>query len=118
MNDQTTVLVTGADGFIGRHLVPYLAAQGHKVIAASRTASAFEGPNIVAVPLPDLSLPFDWQPLVQRCDAVVHLAGIAHTFAIEEQYDRVNHRATEALARAAYSCCISFVLVSSIGAQS
>ncbi len=118
MNDQTTVLVTGADGFIGRHLVPYLAAQGHKVIAASRTASAFEGPNIVAVPLPDLSLPFDWQPLVQRCDAVVHLAGIAHTFAIEEQYDRVNHRATEALARAAYSCGIHLVFVSSIAAQS
>lgn len=118
MNDQTTVLVTGADGFIGRHLVPYLAAQGFKVIAASRTAATFESPNTVAAQLPDLSKPFDWQPLLQQCDAVVHLAGIAHTFADDNLYDRVNHQATEALARAACRCGIHLVFVSSIAAQS
>jgi UDP-glucose 4-epimerase len=118
MNDQTTVLVTGSDGFIGRHLVPYLAAQGYKVIAASRTASAFQGPNIVAAPLPDLSTPLDWHPLLKQCDAVVHLAGIAHTFANDELYDRVNHRATEALAGAAFRCGTHLVFISSIAAQS
>jgi nucleoside-diphosphate-sugar epimerase len=46
MNDPTTVLVTGADGFIGRHLVPYLAARGYRVLAASRTTTTFEEPNI------------------------------------------------------------------------
>ena len=95
MNDKISVLVTGSDGFIGRHLVPYLAAQGYRVIAASRNAPAFDDPNIVFARLPDLSTPFDWQPLLQDCDAVVHLAGIAHTFADEDQYDRVNHQATE-----------------------
>jgi nucleoside-diphosphate-sugar epimerase len=118
MNDQTTVLVTGSDGFLGRHLVPFLAAQGYKVTAASRAASAFEGPNIVAVPLPDLSIPFDWEPLLQPCDAVVHLAGIAHTFADEDLYDRVNHAATQALAGAAFRCGTHLVFVSSIAAQS
>ncbi|HEX9470292.1 MAG TPA: NAD-dependent epimerase/dehydratase family protein [Bradyrhizobium sp.] len=118
MNDQTTVLVTGSDGFIGRHLVPYLAAQGYKVIAASRTASSSVGPNIVHVPLPDLALPFDWQPLLQRSDAVVHLAGIAHTFANDDLYDRVNHQATEALALAAFRSGIHLVFISSIAAQS
>jgi nucleoside-diphosphate-sugar epimerase len=118
MNDPTTVLVTGSDGFLGRHLVPYLAAQGHKVIAASRTACTFQGPNIVAVPLPDLSMPFDWQPLVQQCDAVVHLAGIAHKSANDDLYDRVNHRTTEALAHAAFRCGAHLVFVSSIAAQS
>jgi nucleoside-diphosphate-sugar epimerase len=118
MNDQTTVLVTGSDGFIGRHLVPYLAAQGYKVIAASRTTSAFEGPNIVTASLPDLSIPFDWQPLLQQCDSVVHLAGIAHTFVDDDLYDRVNKQATEVLARAASCRGIHLVFVSSIAAQS
>jgi nucleoside-diphosphate-sugar epimerase len=118
MNDQTTVLVTGSDGFIGRHLTPYLAARGYKVIAASRTASALADPNIVPVALPDLSIAFDWQPLLKQCDAVVHLAGIAHTFADDDLYDRVNHQATEALAHAAFRCGTHLVFVSSIAAQS
>jgi UDP-glucose 4-epimerase len=118
MNDRATVLVTGSDGFIGRHLVPYLAAQGYKVIAASRTAATFGDPDIVAAPLPDLSRPFDWQPLLQQCNAAVHLAGIAHTFTDDELYDRVNHRATEALAKASVRCGTHLVFISSIAAQS
>ena len=118
MNDKISVLVTGCDGFIGRHLVPYLAAQGHKVVAASRTAAASEGPNIMFTRLPDLSMPFDWQPFLQDCDAVVHLAGIAHTFAEEDMYDRVNHQATERLAEAASLCGTHLIFVSSIAAQS
>lgn len=118
MNDQTTVLVTGSSGFLGRHLVPYLVAQGYKVIAASRKMPAFPGCNMVAVPLPDLAVPFDWQSLLQQCDAVVHLAGIAHTFANDDLYDRVNHRATEALARAASHSGTHLIFVSSIAAQS
>jgi nucleoside-diphosphate-sugar epimerase len=118
MNDQTTVLVTGAGGFLGRHLVPHLAARGYKVIAASRRTSGFSDPNIVTLPLPDLSIPFDWQPLLQECAAVIHLAGIAHTYANEDIYDRVNHLATEALARAASRNGAHLVFVSSIAAQS
>jgi nucleoside-diphosphate-sugar epimerase len=118
MNDKTTVFVTGSDGFLGRHLVPYLASRGYKVLAASSGASAFADPNIIAVPLPDLSTPFDWQPLLQKCSAVVHLAGIAHTHASDDLYDRVNHQATDALARAAFLCGIHMVFVSSIAAQS
>jgi nucleoside-diphosphate-sugar epimerase len=118
MNDQTTVLVTGSSGFVGRNLVPYLAAQGYKVIAASKTASAFKDPNIVATQLPDLSITFDWQPLLQQCDAVVHLAGIAHTSSNAYLYDRVNRGATDALAHAAFRAGVHLVFVSSIAAQS
>lgn len=113
-----TVLVTGADGFIGRNLVGYLASQGFGVIAASRTATATSHPSVVTAPLPDLSLPFDWQPLLERCDAVVHLAGVAHRFSDDEQYNLVNHLATAGLAKAACRQQKHLVFVSSIAAQS
>jgi nucleoside-diphosphate-sugar epimerase len=117
MSDKGTVLVTGSDGFIGRHLVPYLASEGHQVIAASRSVFT-EGANIRTVRLPDLSQPFNWEPLLRQCDAVVHLAGIAHTFADDDLYDRVNHRATAALAMAAARSKVHLVFISSIAAQS
>jgi nucleoside-diphosphate-sugar epimerase len=117
--DKRTVLVTGADGFVGRHLVRYLALQGYKVIAASRAALSFGSPNILPAPLPDISRLFDWQPLLSQCDTVVHLAGIAHKYADDSLYDRVNHRATSALARAiSRSGTKHLVFISSIAAQS
>ena len=116
---KARVLVTGADGFVGRHLVPYLAAQGYRVIAASRAVTSFDHPNVTAVPLPNLSRLFDWQPLLDQCDAVVHLAGIAHKYAADDFYDRVNHRATSALARAiSRGATKHLVFISSIAAQS
>jgi nucleoside-diphosphate-sugar epimerase len=119
MTDQSCVLVTGSDGFVGRHLVPYLAQRGYKVIAASRAPVTSEDRNITGVELPDLSRPFDWQPLLQQCDVVVHLAGIAHKFALDDLYDRVNHQATAALAHAAArSHKKHLILISSIAAQS
>jgi nucleoside-diphosphate-sugar epimerase len=119
MTDQTCVLVTGSDGFVGRHLVPYLARRGYKVVAASRAPATFNNPNIAGIVLPDLSRPLDWQPLLEQCDVVVHLAGIAHKFAVDDLYDRVNHHATAALARAAARCGTKhLVLISSIAAQS
>jgi nucleoside-diphosphate-sugar epimerase len=119
MSDKCRVLVTGADGFIGRHLVPFLAERGYTVVAASRAAALFEDANVSSVKLPDLSRPFDWAPLLAQCDAVVHLAGIAHKFAVDDLYDRVNHQATAALAKAATSCGIKhLIFISSIAAQS
>jgi nucleoside-diphosphate-sugar epimerase len=117
MDDNISVLVTGSDGFIGRHLISYLAARGYRVIAASRKAPHFDDPNIVFARLPDLFIPFDWQPLLHDCNAVVHLAGIAHTFADEDRYDRINHRSTERLAQAALRSGVHLVFVSSIMAQ-
>jgi UDP-glucose 4-epimerase len=116
MTTKPTVLVTGSDGFIGRHLVPYLAAQGYKVIAASRSA-AVEGPNIVSARLPDLSGEVDWAPLLRGCDAVVHLAGIAHTNAPDAPYDRINNQATAALSDAVSRSGAHLVFISSIAAQ-
>src|SRR6185437_2312710 len=119
LNDKARVLVTGSGGFVGRHLVPHLAQRGYRVIAASRTPARFENASVSGVALPDLSEPFDWRPLLQQCDAVVHLAGIAHRTVPDELHDRVNHLASAELARAAVECGVQhLVLISSIAAQS
>lgn len=118
MKERETVLVTGSNGFIGRHLVPYLASNGYKVIAGSRNALTFTDANIIPTVLPDLSTPFDWEPLLKQCQSVVHLAGIAHTFASDDLYDSVNRQTTQALAHAAHRCGTHLVFVSSIAAQS
>jgi nucleoside-diphosphate-sugar epimerase len=119
LNDKARVLVTGSGGFVGRHLVPHLAQRGYRVIAASRTPARFENADVTGVALPDLSEPFDWRPLLQQCDAVIHLAGIAHRTVPDELHDRVNHLASADLARAAVECGVRhLVLISSIAAQS
>jgi nucleoside-diphosphate-sugar epimerase len=82
------VLVTGAGGFIGSHLCPALAAAGHELRAS-----------------------------VEGCDAVVHLANIAHTSASAADLQRVNVEGTIAQARAALAAgARRFVYLSSIKA--
>lgn len=67
------ILVTGASGFIGGHLVRAAVARGHVVLATSRRQKAIEGVEGVV----------EWDPTAgpapveafEGIDAVVHLAG-------------------------------------------
>jgi len=113
------ILVTGASGFIGRAVVPALAA-GHDVRAAVRRAPAPFAPPVEMAIHGDLGEEVNWRPLMAGMDFVVHLAGIAHTAPgiPEARYDRINHRATAELAEAARAAGIErLVLVSTIRAQ-
>lgn len=116
------VLVTGATGFIGRHLVLNLVSEGWRVRAAARDPGAIPmSRDIEPVALPDLRLGVDWGPLLNDATHVVHLAGIAHATATipEADYMAVNADATAALARAAVKSSVKrVVLVSSVRAQS
>jgi nucleoside-diphosphate-sugar epimerase len=118
----TKVLVTGASGFIGRAAVAALVRDGYTVRAAVRRQPepAFAA-DVEVVRHPDLSEAFDWRPLLQGIDHVVHLAGIAHTGrgVARRVFNRVNRLATAELAEAATRAGVShFVFVSSIRAQS
>ena len=114
------VLVTGASGFIGSAVVAALARDGYTVRAAVRRPLLSFSHGIEVVQHPDLAQAFDWQPLLQGVDQVVHLAGIAHSRGVNAaSYDRVNRLATARLATAAAQARVGhFVFVSSIRAQS
>jgi len=66
------VLVTGANGFIGRALCEYLQHAGHGVVAAVRRPCGMVNEFVVGE---DGSV---WAQALTGCDAVVHLAGRAH----------------------------------------
>ncbi len=112
------VLITGADGFVGQHLTNYLAEQGFTVFAASRNPPRARYDGIRHIRVPDLASRFDWRPLLSHCDAIVHLAGVAHRRASELSYNLVNVQGTASLAQAARDIGTKqFVFVSSIAAQ-
>jgi len=108
------VLVTGAAGFLGKHVVPGLAAAGHDVVAASRQpVDGYAWRRIE-----DLRGTVEWDRLLQDIDAAVHLANIAHQTASEADFERVNHQATVELCAAAKRRGLAhLVFVSSIYAQ-
>lgn len=70
------ILVTGATGFVGRHLCGTLTERGHKVRRALRRelAAADSGDVVVGEIGPNT----DWARALFGVDAVVHLAGPAH----------------------------------------
>ena len=113
------VLVSGASGFYGRHLLPCLRAQDYEIVAVSRRPAEF-GAGVSTLKVSDIADEVDWPRYLDGVAAVVHLAGVAHatSFITEAEYDRVNRDATGRLARAAQSAGAIFIFMSSIAAQS
>jgi uncharacterized protein YbjT (DUF2867 family) len=70
------VLVTGANGFVGRAVVRRLAQLGMKVRGAMRKAVPVEGCEPVAVD--DIGAHTDWRDAIAGIDVVVHLAARVH----------------------------------------
>jgi uncharacterized protein (TIGR01777 family) len=70
------IVVTGATGFVGSHLVPLLRARGDEIIVLSRNAgSAVQKLGDVTAVNADLETPGPWADALAGTDAIVHLAG-------------------------------------------
>jgi nucleoside-diphosphate-sugar epimerase len=113
------VLVTGASGFVGRHLIRALRDAGHEVAACSR--SRVEQPGIFYVVSPELGPGEDWTAALAGFDAVVHLAGLAavdgsgSSTELETKYRKVNVEGARALAKQAAKAGVKhFVFMSSL----
>ncbi len=114
------VFLTGASGFVGRHVAQALLDAGFRVRAGLRKASPSLPRGVEPFAIADLSRPQDWTAALAGVDSVVHGAGIAHAGPgiPDAAYDRVNRAATLELADAAAGRVRRFVFLSSIRAQS
>jgi nucleoside-diphosphate-sugar epimerase len=92
------VLVTGASGKIGKHVVKELLQRGFKVRAmTSRPRGGSDASDGVEWRVKDFTNSLDFDNDLAGCDAVIHLAA---EIADSARMQRVNVEATRALARA------------------
>jgi nucleoside-diphosphate-sugar epimerase len=114
------ILVVGASGFVGGHLVRRLAADGISVRAAVHRNRTNLPAGIEIAENVNLEGSFDWVSAIQGCDAVVNLGARVHVMRetnanAMEEYRRVNVEGTMSLARQAADAGIRrFVFLSSV----
>jgi len=120
-----TILVTGANGFVGRRMCQHLAEHGFRVRGTVRqlpAAGAVPGANIDYVASGPIDEATDWRRHLAGIDAIVHCA--ARVNVVREtaadplaEFRRVNVGGTERLARQAAAAGVRrLVLISAIGA--
>jgi UDP-glucose 4-epimerase len=117
--NRSIVALTGATGFIGRHLLRELPKRGYRLRVLLRRPATVPLDCDSAV-IGDIARPSNMAEALADADAVVHSAGIAHAMSgvPEDDYRLLNTEGTIALARAAQRAGVRrFVFLSSIRAQ-
>jgi nucleoside-diphosphate-sugar epimerase len=115
-----SVLVTGANGFIGRNLIELLCSRKWKVIAVlRREPGALARPGVQFEQLTLSKEPERWQSALRSVDCVVHLAGRAHKLGRAgedaEAFNEVNVLGASFVARQAVAAGVKrFIMLSSI----
>ncbi len=113
------VLVTGASGFVGSHLVPALVDRGHDVVAAVRRAGSAP-PRAAESVVGTIDGETEWGAALDGIDAVVHLAARVHVMRDDAsdpltEFRRVNTAGTSRLLDAALERGVKrFVFLSTI----
>ncbi|MBU2640344.1 MAG: SDR family oxidoreductase [Gammaproteobacteria bacterium] len=110
------VLVTGANGFVGRFLCECLNAHGHVVTTAVRRVTNLAGEAVVG----SVNGETDWTSALSDCSTVVHLAARVHVMNEEAsdplaEFREVNTEGTLNLVRQAVQAGVKrFVFISTI----
>lgn len=114
-----TILVTGANGFVGHALCNSLFERGRDVLAAVRQNSP-ETDLTGTVIMPNLGTGADWWPLLVGVDVVVHAAARVHVMREDvpdplSEFRKINTQGTLALAnQAALAGVKRFVFLSTV----
>lgn len=112
------ILVTGANGFVGRHLCRVLLGRGWSVRGAVRRTDGLV-PGVEPA-LVEIGSETDWGEILSGVSCVIHLAARVHDMTNSvgaDDYQRINTEATQRLARAAARAGVSrFIFASSVKA--
>jgi len=111
---RPVVLVTGASGFVGGHLLPVLTRDGWAVRCAVRHAPSSDDDVVIG----SIGAETDWSAALAGVEAVVHLAARVHRPYEEnaaELYRSINIEGTLRLARCAAQAGVRhFIFVSTV----
>ncbi len=111
------VLVTGANGYLGRALCPFLVESGHSITTLTRQPWSLSGAKNHPAALDDGAT---LRTYLQEQDVVIHLAALAHqagqaTEAMRNLYWSINVEQTKKLAISALEAGVKrFIYISSI----
>ncbi len=114
------ILLTGANGFVGRRLTSELLKLGHQIRAALRSSANSETSSCEIVNITNIDFETDWTAALKGVAVVIHLAARVHVMrdhALDplSEFRRTNAAGTEHLARCAAAAGVKrLVYVSSI----
>lgn len=111
------VLVTGATGFVGRNLCPYLAEKGYRVRALVRRTSDHGFLDALGAEKAwgDLRDPASVAAAVEGCCAVIHAGALFRFWGRREEFWSVNVQGTQNVLEAAHRAGVGrFVHISTI----
>ncbi|OZI36135.1 short chain dehydrogenase [Bordetella genomosp. 1] len=112
------ILLTGATGFIGRHLLGALTDAGHAVVCPVRRVpdgAAGERASFIPAQFSRMTRAQDWRALLRGVDCVINAAGVFDASA--KEFAAVHVRAPLALFDAARQCGARVIQISALGAD-
>jgi uncharacterized protein YbjT (DUF2867 family) len=121
-NENMVLLLTGANGFLGGHLLELLLENGHEVVCAVRNASSVRVVDSrVGYVEADFARDFDaatWLPKLRGIDAVINAVGIIRETKAQ-RFEAVHFKAPCALFMACQLAGVKLVIqISALGADS
>ncbi len=107
-----TILVTGAGGFIGRHIVNIFAEHGWTIYAFvhRNLPKEFENFENIKIIKGDISDPNILDKITIRPEVIVHAAGLASDVGADEIYRKLNFESTKTFAKIPHK---KFIFISS-----